>query len=50
MYSGYLKACAINMASDEIELIKELRMHAKLYEKLIEDPKRVLDYYENKLR
>ena len=44
------KSCSINLAKSEIDLIKELRMHAKLYEKMIEDPKRVLDYYENKLR
>ena len=27
--------CSINLAKDEIELIRELRMHIKLYEKLI---------------
>ena len=40
----------INLAKDEIELIKELRMHSKLYEKLLEDPKRVMDYFEKKIR
>lgn len=40
---------AINMASNEIELIRELRMHIKLYEKLLENPKRVMDYIEKKL-
>ena len=44
------KTCTINIAKDEINLIKELRMHAKLYERLIEDPKRVLDYFEQKIR
>ncbi len=41
---------AINLARDEIELIKELRMHIKLYEKFLEDPKRVMDYIEKKMR
>ena len=40
----------INLAKDEIELIKELRMHVKLYEKLLEDPKRTIDYFEKKMR
>lgn len=44
------KNYTINLAKDEIKLIKELRMHAKLYEKLLEDPKRVLDYFEQKMR
>ena len=44
------KTCTINLAKDEIELLKELRMHAKLYEKLVEDPKRTMDYFEQKLR
>ncbi|MBQ6875301.1 MAG: helix-turn-helix transcriptional regulator [Lachnospiraceae bacterium] len=42
--------CTINMAKDEIELIRELRMHTKLYEKLLEDPKRTMDYFEKKMR
>lgn len=42
--------CSINIAKDEIEVIKELRMHVKLYEKLLEDPKRMMDYFENKIR
>lgn len=41
---------AINLAKDEIELIKELRMHIKLYEKLLEDPKRTMDYFEKRIR
>ena len=36
----------INMATDEIKLIKELRVHIKLYEQLLDDPKRILDYIE----
>ena len=43
------KENTINMASDEIELIKELRKHIKLYEKFITDPKRTMDYFENRL-
>lgn len=41
--------CAINLAQDEIALIKELRMHIKLYERLLEDPKRTMDYIEKKM-
>lgn len=40
----------INLAKNEIELIKELRMHMKLYEKLLEDPKRTIEYFEKKMR
>lgn len=40
----------INIAKNEIDLIKELRMHVKLYEKLLEDPKRTIEYFEKKLR
>lgn len=43
-------SCAINIAKDEIELIKELRMHIKLYEKFLDNPKRIMDYIENKIR
>lgn len=42
--------CTINLAKDEIELIRELRMHTKLYEKLLEDPKRTMDYFEKRMR
>ena len=42
--------CSINLAKDEIELIRELRMHIKLYEKLITDPKRTIEYIEKKMR
>jgi transcriptional regulator with XRE-family HTH domain len=41
---------AINLAQNEIELIRELRMHIKLYERFLEDPKRTMDYIEKKLR
>ena len=43
------KTCTVNIAKDEIELLKELRRHIKLYEKLLEDPKRVMDYFEKKI-
>ena len=39
------KKNTLNLAKDEIELIKELRKHIKLYEKLLDDPKRVMDYF-----
>lgn len=40
----------LNIAKDEIELIKELRKHIKLYEKMLDDPKRTMDYFEQKIR
>ena len=40
----------INMAKDEMLILKELRMHFKLYEKFLEDPKRTMDYFEQKIR
>ena len=40
----------LNIAKDEIELIKELRKHIKLYEKMLEDPKRTMDYFEQRIR
>ena len=44
------KTNTINIAKDEIELIKELRKHIKLYEKLLDDPKRTMDYFEERIR
>lgn len=44
------KENTLNMAKDEIELIKELRKHIKLYEKLLDDPKRTMDYFEQRIR
>lgn len=41
---------AISMAKNEIEIIRELRMHIKLYERFLDDPKRTMDYIEKKLR
>ncbi len=43
------KHCSINVAKDEIELIRELRMHIKLYERLLEDPKRTMEHIEKKI-
>lgn len=43
------KNFGFNIAKDEIELIRELRMHIRLYEKLISDPKRMLDYLEKRI-
>ena len=40
----------INIAKDEITLIKELRKHIRLYEKLLDDPKRTIDLIEMKMR
>lgn len=37
------------MANEEIEIIKELRNHDKLYEMLIENPKRTFDGIDKKL-
>lgn len=40
----------INIAKDEISLIKELRKHISLYEKMLEDPKRMVDFIEMRTR
>ena len=40
----------IKMATDEIELVKELRKHINLYNKLIDNPKRTIELIEKKLR
>lgn len=37
------------MEDEEIEIIKELRLHKDLYEKLIENPKRIIDRIEKNL-
>ena len=44
------KEMKVNMAKDEIELVKELRRHIKLYEKLLDDPKRIIEYLEQRLK
>ena len=40
----------ILMANEEITLIKELRKHSDLYEKIMEDPKRMVELIDKKLR
>lgn len=37
------------MSSEEIELVKELRKHIEMYEKLIDDPKRMLELIDKKV-
>lgn len=37
------------MANEEIDIIKELRHHEKLYEMLVENPKRALDRIDKNL-
>lgn len=44
------KTSTINLAKEEIEILKELRMHPKLYEKILDDPKRFIDYIDKKIR
>lgn len=44
------KTPIINLAKEEVELIKELRQHIKLYEKLIEDSKKSMEYFESKIK
>lgn len=40
----------IKMANEEIELVKELRKHINIYSKLIDDPKRMLELIDKKVR
>lgn len=40
----------LNLAKDELKLIQELRQHPKLYNKLLEDPKRTIELIEKKTR
>ena len=44
------KETKMNVAKDEIELIKELRKHIKLYEKLLDDPKTMLELFEKNIK
>ncbi len=37
------------ISKSEMEIIKQLRNHQKLYKKICEEPKRVIDYIELKL-
>jgi len=41
--------CEIVMAKDEIALIEELRNHIRVYEMLIDDPKRTIDLIERRI-
>lgn len=43
-------AYGIRMAKEEIEIIQELRKHISLYEKLIDDPKRMIEFIDKKVR
>lgn len=40
----------INLAKDEMDLIKELRNHTVIYKKLLDDPKRMIELIEKKIR
>ncbi len=40
----------LRMAKDEIDVIKELRKHLDLYNSLMDDPKRTLEFIEKKIR
>lgn len=40
----------ISMAKEEIEFIEELRNHVDLYKTLMEDPKRMINLIEKKMR
>ena len=44
------KSSTINLAKDEVEMIKELRKHIKLYERLMENPKKAMDYFEERIK
>lgn len=40
----------INLAKDEIDLIKEFRHHELLYKRLLSEPKRTIELIEKKVR
>lgn len=40
----------MNLAKDEMNLIKVLRAHRELYDKLVSDPERVIKLIEQKIR
>lgn len=40
----------LNVAREEIHFIKKMRNYPRVYEMMMEDPKRTLDYIEQKLR
>ena len=44
------KSYGMNIAKDEINLVKVLRRHTDLYNKLIADPERIIKLIEQKIR
>ena len=40
----------LNIARDELEIIRLMRTHTTLYARLLDEPKRTLDYLDQKLR
>lgn len=44
------EAYGMNLAKDEMNLIKILRTHRELYERLVSDPERVIKLIEQKIR
>ena len=40
----------LTMSDEEIELIRELRRHNALYDKIVKDPKRMIELISKKLR
>lgn len=40
----------VRMATGEIEVVKELRRHSELYKMVIDEPKRMLDLIDKKVR
>lgn len=40
----------INLATDEMNLIKELRNHTVIYKRMLDDPKRMIELIEKKIR
>ena len=43
------KNYSVTMANEEIKLVQELRKHKKLYDRIIDDPKRTIDLIERKI-
>ena len=40
----------LNVAKDELEILRLMRNYPRVYERLLEEPKRTLDYIDQKLR
>ena len=40
----------LNVARDEIEIIRHMRNYSKIYEMMLNEPKRTLDYINQKIR